>query len=245
MVFLYGYYGYGYGYGYGYDPLYLLVILVAIISMIASAKVSSTYHKYDKIRSATGLTGAQAAEQILRNAGIYDVSIQHVGGELTDHYDPGNKVLRLSDATYGSASVAAVGVAAHECGHAIQHHEEYLPLKFRSALVPAANLGSRLGLPIILIGFFFSAFSFLVPVGIVVFSLAVLFQVVTLPVEFNASKRALVLLEDQGILGETEVKQSRKVLSAAALTYVAAAASSIIQLLRLIMIFGGGRRRDD
>lgn len=244
-MILYGHYGYGYGYGYGYDPMFIWALLVAVISMIASAKVSSTYHKYDKVRSATGMTGAQAAERILHSAGIYDVSVEHIGGELTDHYDPRNKVLRLSDATYGSASVAAVGVAAHECGHAIQHQEEYVPLKFRSALVPAANLGSRLGIPIILIGFFFSAVSFLVPVGIIVFSLSVLFQIVTLPVEFNASKRALVLLEEQGILGEREVAQSKKVLAAAALTYVAAAAASVVQLLRLILIFGGGRRRDN
>lgn len=242
-MILYGYYGYGYGYG--YDPMLIWVLLAAVISMIASAKVSSTYHKYDKVRSATGMTGAQAAERILHSAGIYDVSVEHIRGELTDHYDPGNKVLRLSDATYGSASVAAVGVAAHECGHAIQHKEGYVPLRFRSALVPAANLGSRLGIPIILIGFFFSAVSFLVPVGIIVFSLAVLFQIVTLPVEFNASKRALVLLEKQGILGEREVTQSKKVLAAAALTYVAAAAASVVQLLRLILIFGGGRRRGD
>lgn len=240
-MILYGYYGYGYG----YDPMLLWALLVAVISMIASAKVSSTYHKYDKVRSATGMTGAQAAERILHSAGIYDVSVEHIRGELTDHYDPRNKVLRLSDATYGSASVAAIGVAAHECGHAIQHQKEYAPLKFRSALVPVANLGSRLGIPIILIGFIFSAVSFLVPVGILVFSLAVLFQIVTLPVEFNASKRALVLLKKQGILGEQEVQQSRKVLTAAALTYVAAAAASIVQLLRLILIFGGGRRRDN
>ncbi len=242
-MILYGYYGYGYGYG--YDPMLIWALLVAVISMIASAKVSSTYQKYDKVRSATGMTGAQAAERILQSAGIYDVSVQHIRGELTDHYDPRNKILRLSDATYGSASVAAVGVAAHECGHAIQHKEGYAPLKIRSALVPAANLGSRLGIPIILIGFFFSAVSFLVPVGIIVFSLAVLFQIVTLPVEFNASRRALALLEGQGILGEREVSQSRKVLTAAALTYVAAAAASVVQLLRLILIFGGGRRRDD
>lgn len=242
MMALYGYYGY---YGYGYDPMYIWVIIIAIISMIASAKVNSTYSKYDKVRSSAGLTGAQAAERILHSAGIYDVSIQRVGGELTDHYDPRNKVLRLSDATYGSASVAAVGVAAHECGHALQHHEEYAPLKIRSVLVPAANIGSKWGLPIILLGFFFSAFSFLVPVGIFVFSFSVLFQLVTLPVEFNASSRALVLLKEQGILAEKEVAQSRKVLSAAALTYVAAAAASIVQLLRLISIFGGGRRRDD
>lgn len=244
-MILYGHYGYGYGYGYGYDPMLIWALLVAVISVIASVKVSSTYHKYDKVRSATGMTGAQAAERILQSAGIYDVSVQHISGELTDHYDPRNKILRLSDATYGSASVAAVGVAAHECGHAIQHKEGYAPLKFRSALVPAANLGSRLGIPIIFIGFFFSAVSFLVPVGIIVFSLAVLFQIVTLPVEFNASKRALAILEGQGILGGQEVNQSRKVLAAAALTYVAAAAASVVQLLRLILIFGGGRRRDD
>lgn len=245
MMALYGFFGYGYGFGYGYDPMFIWVFIIAIISMVASAKVNSTYSKYNKVRSTSGLTGAQAAERILHSAGIYDVSIQRVGGQLTDHYDPRNKVLRLSDATYGSVSVAAVGVAAHECGHALQHHEEYVPLKFRSALVPVANIGSRWGLPIILLGFFFSAFSFLVPVGIFVFSFSVLFQLVTLPVEFNASRRALVLLKEQGILEEREVGQSRKVLSAAALTYVAAAAASIVQLLRLILIFGGGRRRDD
>lgn len=238
---LYGYYGAPVY----YDPMFIWVILVAILSMAASAKVSATYNKYNKVRSATGMTGAEAATRILHSAGIYDVSVEHIRGNLTDHYDPAHKKLRLSDATYGSASVAAVGVAAHECGHAIQHHEGYAPLKFRSALVPAANLGSKLGMPIILIGFFFSMFEFLVPIGIFIFSFGVLFQVVTLPVEFNASSRALKLLNAQGILGDREVAQSRKVLSAAALTYVAAAAASIVQLLRLILIFGGGRRRDD
>lgn len=235
---------YGYGYGYYFDPTYILVFIGLILTVFASAKVNSTYSKYARVRSMSGMTGAEAAQRILWNAGINDVQIEHVRGNLTDHYDPRNKVLRLSDATYGSNSVAAVGVAAHECGHAIQHHEGYAPLSIRSALVPAANIGSRLGVPIILLGLLFGSGSLLINIGIWVFSLSVLFQVVTLPVEFNASGRALKLLESYGILGNQEIGQCRKVLSAAALTYVAAAAASILQLLRLVLLFGG-RRRDD
>lgn len=230
-------------YGYYFDWTYLLVIVGAVLSMIASARVQSTFNKYAKVRSMTGMTGAEAAERILHYNGIYDVQIQRVSGNLTDHYNPSKKVLSLSDSTYASASVAAVGVAAHECGHAIQHDVGYGPLKLRSSLVPAANIGSKLGIPLILLGVFLSYNSVLIQIGIWVFALAVLFQIVTLPVEFNASSRAVEALDSMGILAGEEVSQCRKVLSAAALTYVAAAASAILQLLRLIILFGN-RRRD-
>ncbi len=232
-----------YGFYYGLDWTYILVIIGAIFSIAASAKVNSTFNKYKRIRSTSGMTGAEAAERILHQNGIYDVGIEHIGGNLTDHYDPRSKILRLSDATYSSTSVAAIGVAAHECGHAIQHKEEYGPLKLRTAIVPAANIGSRLGIPIILLGILLGGNYLLVQIGIWVFSLAVLFQIVTLPVEFNASKRALAMVEQYGILGSNEVEHTKKVLSAAAMTYVAAAAASILQLLRLVLLFG--RRSDD
>ena len=242
-------YGYGYGMGYGFygmDWTYILVLIGAILCMAASAKVNSTYNKYSKVRSMTGMTGAQVAQKILQYNGIYDVQIEHVRGNLTDHYDPSKKVLRLSDSVYGSTSVAAIGVAAHECGHAVQHQVGYVPIKIRSALVPAANIGSKLGLPRILLGVIFGgAGSTLAQIGIWVFALAVLFQIVTLPVEFNASGRAIKMLDQYGILHHQEVGHVKKVLSAAALTYVAAAASAILQLLRLVLIFGGGRDRRD
>ncbi len=228
------------GYGFGIDPMYILTIIMAIVCMIASARVSSVYKKYNRIRSMSGMTGAMAAMEILRRNGITDVAVQHVPGNLTDHYDPRTKTVNLSDATYGSNSVAAVGVAAHECGHVLQHHTGYVPLQIRSTILPAANIGSKAGIPIILLGLFLS-FSPLITIGIWVFSLAVLFQVVTLPVEFNASRRALVMLEDYGILGPEEVDSSRKVLSAAAMTYVASAASAVVQLLRLVLL--NNRRR--
>ena len=233
-----------YGYGFYYDPTYVLVLIGAVLSLLASAKVNSTYAKYSKVRSMTGMTGAQAAERILYQAGIRDVRIEHIRGNLTDHYVPSAKVVRLSDATYNSPSVAAVGVAAHECGHVLQHYEGYAPLKIRTALVPAANIGSKLGIPLILLGLLLGSNPVLVNIGIWVFCLAVLFQVVTLPVEFNASRRAVQILDRQGILGGEEVRQCRQVLGAAALTYVAAAAASILQLLRLILLFGGRDRRD-
>lgn len=239
--------GYGYGYGYYMDWTYILVLIGALLCMAASARVNGTYRKYARVRSMSGMTGAQAAERILYQNGIYDVRIEQVRGNLTDHYDPSAKVLRLSDSVYGSNSVAAIGVAAHECGHAVQHQQSYAPLRIRSMLVPAANIGSRLGLPIVILGVIFGgAGSLLAQIGIWVFSIAVLFQVVTLPVEFNASNRAMRMLSDYGILGQQEVGHVRKVLSAAALTYVAAAASSILQLLRLVLLFGnrGGRDRD-
>ena len=240
-------YGYGYGMGYGFygmDWTYILVLIGAILCMAASAKVNSTYNKYSKVRSMTGMTGAQVAQKILQYNGIYDVQIEHVRGNLTDHYDPSKKVLRLSDSVYGSTSVAAIGVAAHECGHAVQHQVGYVPIKIRSVLVPAANIGSKLGLPLILLGVIFGgAGSTLAQIGIWVFSLAVLFQLVTLPVEFDASRRAVRLLDEQHILQGEEVGMCRRVLTAAAMTYVAAAATAILQLVRLIYLFGG-RNRD-
>lgn len=236
-------YPYGY-YGYYFDPTYVLVLIGLVLTMAASFRMNSTFSKYSKMKSASGMTGAEAAQRILNRAGIYDVTIEHVSGNLSDHYDPGHKVLRLSDTTYSSNSVAAVGVAAHECGHAIQHQENYGPLVLRSTLVPAANIGSRLGLPIILVGLLLGSSSVLIQIGIWVFAISVLFQFVTLPVEFNASSRAMKCLESNGILGSTELGQCRKVLSAAALTYVAAAAASVLQLLRLVMLFGGRRRND-
>lgn len=230
-------------YFYRFDATYLLVIIGAVICLIASAKLRSTYSKYAKVRAMSGMTGAEAAERILHHSGIYDVRIEHVSGDLTDHYDPSDKVLRLSDTTYGARSVAAVGVAAHECGHAVQHAKNYAPLNIRKSLVPVVNIGSTLSWPMILIGIFLGYNTVLIHLGIILFSLAVLFQLVTLPVEFNASGRALVLLRETGILYEDEVKSARTVLGAAALTYVAGAASTILQLLRLVLLFGG--RNDD
>lgn len=243
-MLLYGFYGYGYPMYYGFDKTYLLVLVAAIFSIWASARVNSTYNKYAQVRSMQGITGAEAAQRILYYAGLTNIRVEHVRGNLTDHYDPRSKVLRLSDSTYGSTSVAAIGVAAHECGHAIQDAEGYMPLRLRSTLVPAANLGSKLGIPIILLGVILGSQSFLIQIGIWVFSLAVLFQLVTLPVEFNASGRAMSILDSRGILGGQELGMCRKVLSAAAMTYVAAAASSIMQLLRLVLLFGNNRRND-
>ena len=228
-------------YYYYWDPTYFLVIIGAVICMIASARVKSTYNKYSQYRSMTGMTGAQAAERILNAAGIYDVEIRHISGNLTDNYNPAKKTLNLSDAVYGSTSVAAVGVAAHECGHAIQHDEGYSFLKFRTMLFPIASFGSQFSFILILLGLFFGSFSVLIDVGIILFSFAVLFQLVTLPVEFNASSRALALLSDNGILYDSEVDQTKKVLSAAAMTYVASAATAIIQLARLLMLRGRSR----
>ncbi len=227
-----------------FDPTYMLVLIGVVICLAASAKMRSTFSRYSRIRNHSGMTGREVAEQVLHRAGIYDVRVEHVSGNLTDHYDPRSKVLRLSDATYGSASVAAVGVAAHECGHAIQHATGYAPLAFRSALVPVANFGSTIAWPLILIGLLFNSQSsvLFLNLGILAFSLAVLFQIVTLPVEFNASSRAIRMLSGNGMLYEDEVQATRKVLTAAALTYVAGAASAILQLLRIILISNSRRR---
>ena len=229
-------------YGYHFDPTYILVLIGAVLSIIASARVNSTFNKYARVRSMSGMTGAQTAEAILRSRGIYDVQVEHIRGNLTDHYDPSKKVVRLSDSVYNATSVAAIGVAAHECGHVMQHHEKYAPLSIRTRLVPAANIGSKLGIPIVILGLILGSNSLLINIGIWVFSLAVLFQIVTLPVEFDASRRALACIEQYGIVTSDERAKSAKVLRAAAYTYVAAAAASILQLLRLVVL--SGRRRD-
>lgn len=227
-----------------YDSTYILVFIGIALSLAASAKVKSTFAKYSQIRSMSGITGAMAAERLLQASGIYDVQIERVSGNLSDHYDPRHKVLRLSDSVYGQTSLAAIGVAAHECGHAIQHQNSYLPLKLRGAFVPVANFGSMAAWPIIIIGLFMGGSQIFIDLGIILFSTAVIFQIITLPVEFNASNRAIARLGETGILHGDELKQSKKVLDAAALTYVAAAAATILQLLRLILLFGGGRNRD-
>lgn len=233
----------GYGYGFwGVDWTYFLIIIGMILSVAASARLNSVYGKYKKVRSASGYTGLETARRILRMAGITDVQVVAINGSLTDHYDPGKKQVCLSKEIFSGNSLAAVGVAAHECGHAIQHATGYVPLKVRSAIVPVANFGSTLFWPLFVLGLIFSAKPLLVA-GIVLFSLALLFQLVTLPVEFNASSRALKALTDTGILGEGENKGAKKVLQAAALTYVASVAASLLQLLRLL-ILAGGRDRD-
>lgn len=227
---------------YGLDWTYLLVIAGLVISLIVQGVLRSTYSKYSKVRSVCGYTGAQAAMQLLHNAGIYDVNVTAVSGSLTDHYDPGKKLVCLSEENYRSASLAALGVAAHECGHAMQHAQGYAPLKARTALVPVVNIASGASWPVFILGLIFSIKP-LLWVGIGLFCGALLFQLVTLPVEFNASSRALVNLESSGILGSSEVKGSRKVLRAAAMTYVASVLATLLQLLRLI-ILAGGRSRD-
>ena len=231
---------------YYWDPTYILVVIGAVICMIASARVKGTFNKYSQLRSMSGMNGAQVAQRVLQAAGIYDVQVRHVSGSLTDHYDPRTKTVNLSDPVYNATSVAALGVAAHECGHAIQHAKSYAPLSIRSALVPIANFGSMLAWPVILIGLLFNTRSsgLIIDIGILLFSAAVLFQLVTLPVEFDASRRALVMLRTQGILADDELRYLRLTLKSAALTYVASAAAAILQLLRIILITNG-RRRDD
>lgn len=235
-----------YGYGIFYnllDPTFLLVIAGLVISGLASAYVNSTFRKYDEFRSSKGVTGTQAAEYILRSQGINDVGVQQIAGNLTDNYNSGNKLLSLSEATAQSTSVAAIGVAAHECGHAVQDAKNYFPLKLRAAIVPVANIGSTLSFPLIMLGVIMSWNQTLINIGILAFSLALVFQLVTLPVEFDASRRALSILRDGNMLAEDELAAARKVLMAAALTYVAAALATFLQLLRLVLLFGN-RSRD-
>ena len=229
-----------------WDSTYILVVIGAVICMIASARVKTTFNKYSAYRSMSGMTGAQAAERILHAAGIYDVRVQHVSGNLTDHYDPRNKTLALSDPVYNSTSVAAIGVAAHECGHAVQHFEGYAPLSIRGALVPVVNFGSMISWPLIIIGLFMNGqmSSFLIDIGILLFMVAVAFHLITLPVEINASRRAVKVLGNSGMLREDEVGGVKKVLRAAAMTYVASAAAMILQLLRLLILTNGRRRND-
>lgn len=236
------YLGYGYPHFY-FDKTYLLVLIGVVLSIWASARVKSTFSKYAGLMSVSGLTGAETAREILRQAGIYDVRVERVAGNLTDHYDSGKKVLRLSDTVYGSSSVAAISVAAHECGHAIQHQEGYVPLSLRTAIVPIANFGSAISWPLILIGLLLGgAGNLFTVIGIILFTAVVAFHLVTLPVEFNASNRALAILKNNGMLYESENAAAAKVLRAAAMTYVAGAASMILQLLRLLLIT---RRRND
>lgn len=232
-----------YGY-YGYDWTMILVAAGAVLCMLASMHVNTTYTRYSRMAAACGLTGADVARLILERNGVTDVQVQHVSGNLTDHYDPSKQMVNLSDAVYGSRSVAALGVAAHECGHVMQHEEGYTPLQFRTALVPIANFGSNAGIWIVLLSLILGLSSTLTTIGIVLFSMGVLFQLVTLPVEFNASHRALVMLEQYGVLGTDENRKARAVLKAAALTYVAAAASSILQLLRLVLLSNRRNRND-
>lgn len=219
----------------------ILVVPVLIISLVASARVNSSFKKYSKVLSSRNLTGAQAAFEVLRHYGITNVQIERVNGNLTDHYDPRTNVIRLSDNVYNSTSVAAIGVACHEAGHAAQYAQSYIPIKIRNFVLPAANLGSKAGFPLALIGFFLN-FEILAVAGIVFFSFAVVFQLVTLPVEFNASKRALNVISDADILSADEKVGAKKVLTAAAMTYVAALAVSIANLLRLILMFNRKRR---
>lgn len=225
-----------------FDPTYVLVIVGVIISLAASAHVNNTFRRYDQIKSLNQVTGAQVAAQILAAEGIKDVTIREIPGHLTDNYDSANKVLSLSASTYRSASIAAVGVAAHEVGHALQHHHNYVPLKIRTGIFPLVNLGSKLSLPLILIGVLLSWNQTLINIGIWAFALVLLFQVVTLPVEFNASQRALDILSTDGLLTIDEVPQVKQVLTAAALTYVAAVLATVLQLLRLVLLFGGNDR---
>lgn len=229
---------------YFYDFTYGLVIIGMVLCLAASAHVKSTMNKYNRMNNALGLTGAEAARRILNNEGLYNVQIECLREDDGDHYDPRTNTVRLSYGNYNRATVTSVGVAAHECGHAIQHAKGYAPLNFRTALVPVVNIGSRLGIPLILIGMLLSWNNVLIQIGIWAFSLSVLFQLVTLPVEYNASARAVEKVAQYGLLTEAENKGCRKVLSAAALTYVAAAASSALQLLRLILLFGNRRRSD-
>lgn len=231
--------------GYYFDPTWILVIIGAVLSMAASAKVNSTFNKYSKVRSMTGMTGEDAAKRLLNSQGIYDVTVRPVKGQLTDHYDPRTKTVNLSESVFHSTSVAAIGVAAHECGHAMQDNVGYVPLKLRGAIVPVANIGSQAAFPLIIIGVLIGGMgSPLVNIGLILFSLAVIFQLITLLVELNASRRAITLLDQVGILGGQEVNQTRRVLGAAALTYVAALAASVLQLLRLVILFGGRRDND-
>ena len=231
---------------YGFDITYIFVIIGMLITLIASWRMKATFAKYERVASQSRLTGREVAERILRANGIYDVSVRPVSGRLTDHYDPRDKTVSLSEAIYGSTSVAAIAVAAHECGHAIQDNVGYVPLNLRSAFVPVANLGSRLSWPLIFVGFLLgygNISNILIQIGIAMFLLAVIFQIITLPVEFDASRRALIELENNEILLDKEDKSARKVLFAAAMTYVAAAAAGVLQMLRLILLFGGRSRR--
>ncbi len=226
------------------DRYYLILIIPTMLfALWAQSKVSSTFNKYSRVRSSRGYTAAQVCRQILDSNGLYNVRIEHIAGNLTDHFDPTTNVVRLSDSVYNSTSVASIGVAAHEVGHAIQHATGYFPIRIRSAIIPITNFGSKLSMPLILLGFIMQAQP-LINLGIILFSLMTLFQLVTLPVELNASGRALRTLEGDNILYGEEVSQAKQVLTAAALTYVAALLTSAAQLLRLILLYGRRNNRD-
>ena len=229
---------------YGIDITYIVYVMPALIfTLIAQVWVKSAYNKASKLRVFSGRTGAEVAQRMLAAAGLHNVRIVPINGQMTDNFNPKTNTVSLSEGVYNTASIAAAGIAAHECGHAIQYATGYAPLKLRNSIIPLCNIGSSLSLPIILCGFIFN-FQALVTVGIAFFALAVLFQLITLPVEFNASRRAMAYLSDTGALGSSELPQARKVLSAAAMTYVAALAVSVMQLVRLIVLFGGRSRRD-
>ncbi len=236
-------------YYYGFDWTYLLIVLPCLIlSLWASSKVNRTFSRYSKQISSRHITGADAAQRVLRSNGVYDVRIERVSGNLTDHYDPKTNVIRLSDSVYDNASTAAIGVACHEAGHAVQYAQNYFPIKIRTVIIPITNFGSKLAMPLILIGILFSTLGnlsyTLVYLGIACFALSLVFQLVTLPVEFNASRRALHAIDQTELLTDEERIGAKRTLRAAAITYVAAAAVSFAQLLRLILLFGGRRRRD-
>ena len=227
------------------DPYYIILVIPALLLGIwAQHRVNSTFQKYSQVSGSRGCTGAMAAEMILRSNGITDVQVEHISGNLTDHFDPSAGVIRLSDSVYSSRSIAAVGVAAHEAGHAVQHSVGYAPIRIRNMFVPIANLGSKVSIPLIILGLILS-FQKVVSFGILLFASVALFQLITLPVEFNASSRALEVIEEQGLLAEEEISGARKVLSAAAMTYVAALIASVAQLLRLIGLYGNRGRRND
>ena len=235
---------------YGFDWTYLVLVLPCVIlSLWASSNVNSTFQKYSNQYSIRRLTGAQAAQRVLSHNGVSGVRIERVSGNLTDHFDPKTNVIRLSDSVYDSTSTAAIGVACHEAGHAVQYAQNYGPIKLRAAIIPVTNIGSKLAMPLILLGLLLAAFenvSFtFVYLGIACFGLSLVFQFVTLPVEFNASPRAIQAIESANLLTEEEQRGAKKTLKAAALTYVAATATALAQLLRLILMFGGGRRRRD
>ena len=229
---------------YWFDYTYLLLIPALLFGLYAQFKVNSTYSKYQKVNNSRGWTAAEVARKILDDNGLYDVNIAHIAGNLTDNYNPKTNTVSLSDSVYSSTSVAAIGVAAHECGHAVQHAEQYTPIKIRSALVPVTNFGSSFGVIILAIGLILSSYN-IAMIGVLLYSLMAVFQAVTLPVEFNASSRALTTLREQNMLEDDELKMSKKVLSAAAMTYVAALVSSISTIFRLLLIVNRGTRRRD
>ena len=228
-----------------YDSSYILVLIGALLCLVTSGIVKSTFNKYSKVAASSGLTGKQIAEAIIQREGMYDVRVERVAGSLSDHFNPATKVVNLSETVYDVPSVAAISVAAHECGHAMQHNEEYFPLKIRSSILPVANFGSKFGLWIVIAGLIISFFRPLIFIGVLLFSFGVLFQIVTLPVEFDASKRALATLSEMGVLQDDEMYGAQKVLKSAAMTYVASAAASILSLIRLLLIAQGGRGRRD